>query len=108
MKKIAFYMPVIIFTVIFGLIAIIIRDIRFIISPIVAVWLVLFMISGILLSKNMFWGSLLGALPGIHWIYMGTQYTMQTINEMPIGIVIITFYIISGGFVFYKTKKQMT
>jgi len=47
----------------------------------------------------------LGILPGIHWIYMGTQYTGQAINEMPIGIIVLIFYIICGSFVFYKNKK---
>jgi len=105
MKKIVFYIPAIIFTLFFGLVAI--RASIGSISPVAAVWLVLFFISGILLSKNMFWGSLLGALPAIYIIYMGIQYTGQDINEMPIGIIVLIFYIISGGFVFYKNKKMI-
>ncbi len=42
----------------------------------------LFIISGFILNKNVFWGSLLGTLPAIHLIYMGTQETGQIINEM--------------------------
>ncbi len=104
MKKIVFYIPAIIFAILYGVIAI--SNIGAI-SPIVVVWLALFFISGFILNKNVFWGSLLGALPAIHLIYMGTQETGQIINEMPTGIVVLIFYIICGGFVFYKNKKKM-
>lgn len=105
MEKVVYYIPSIIFTVFYGLLVISGIGIGAI-SPVVAVWLVLFLISGILLSKNMFWGSLLGALPAIHLIYMGTQETGQTMSETPIGIIILIFYTICGGFVFYKSKKK--
>lgn len=102
MKKIVFYIPAIIFTVLYGLLAI--GGIGAI-SPVVAVWLIFFLTSGILLSKDMFWGGLLGALPAIHLIYMGNQETGQIINEMPIGIIVLIFYIVCGSFIFYKGKK---
>ncbi|MDD4438129.1 MAG: hypothetical protein PHS04_08860 [Tissierellia bacterium] len=104
MKRIVFYIPAIIFAILYGVIAI--RNIGAI-SPIVVVWLALFFISGFILNKNVFWGSLLGTLPAIHLIYMGTQETGQIINEMPTGIVVLIFYIICGGFVFYKNKKKV-
>lgn len=102
MKKIVFYIPAIIFTVLYGLLAI--GGIGAI-SPVVAVWLIFFLTSGILLGKDMFWGGLLGALPAIHLIYMGNQETGQIINEMPIGIIVLIFYIVCGSFIFYKGKK---
>lgn len=105
MKKIVYNMPAIIFTVFYG--SVVAGGGIGIISPIVIVWLVLFFIGGILLSKNVFWGSLLGALPAISLIYMGTKETGQIINEMPIGIIILIFYIICGGYVFYKSKKKV-
>ena len=50
MKKIVYYIPAIIFAVLYGLLAISgVGDV----SPVVAVWLALFVISGILLCKNM-------------------------------------------------------
>lgn len=104
-KKVIYYIPAIIFSVLLGLIAI--SGSISIISSVAVVWLVLFLTSGILLSKNMFWGSLLGALPAIHMIYMGTQETGQIINEMPIGIIVLIFYIICAGFVFYKSRKKV-
>ena len=102
MKKTVFYIPAIIFIFFYGLLAI--ANVGAI-SPIVLVWLVLFLMSGILLSKGIFWGSLLGILPAIHLVYMGTQDTGQIINEMPIGIIVFIFYFICGSTVYYKNKK---
>ncbi len=102
MKKIIFYIPAVIFTILYGVLAI--SNIAAL-SPIVIVWLALFVVSGFILSKNAFWGSLLGILPAIHLIYMGTQETGQIINEMPIGNVVLIFYIICGYYVYINNKK---
>lgn len=102
MKKVIFYVPAIIFTIFYGAIAI--GNIAFI-SPIIVVWLALFYVSGFILNKNFFWGSLLGALPAIHLIYMATQETGQVINEMPIGVVVLIFYMISGYFVYRNNQR---
>lgn len=103
MKKVIFYIPSIIFAILYVMIAI--SNIGAI-SPIVIAWLVLLFISGFILNKNLFWGSLLGILPAIHLIYMGTQETGQIINEMPIGIIIFIYYIICGLFVYRNNKKS--
>lgn len=102
MKKITFYIPAIIFAVLYGMIAI--SDIGAI-SPIVFVWLALFFISGYFLHKSIYWGGLFGTLPAIHLIYMGSQVTGQIINETPIGIVVLVFYIICG-YIVYKNNKR--
>jgi|GEM_PF-564159 len=102
MKKIVFYIPVIIFTVPYGLIAL---DNVGHISPVVIIGLLLFLSAGIFLSKDRFWGGLLGTLPAIYLIYMGTQDTGQIFNEMPIGIIVLIFYVICGSFIFYRSKK---
>jgi len=101
MRKIVFYVPAIIYAILYGVVAI--SNIGTI-SPYVIVWLALFFISGLILNKNVFWGSLLGALPAIHLIYMGTQETGQIVNEMPTGIVVLIFYIICGCFVYINNK----
>ncbi len=103
MKEIVFYVPAIIFGILYGVVSI--SNIGAI-SPIAVVWLALFLISGFILNKNVFWGSLFGALPAIHLIYMGTQDTGQIINEMPIGIVVLVFYIICGYFAYRNNKKS--
>lgn len=102
MKKILFYIPTIIFSIFFSW-SIISFGISF--SPVIFVWLTLFLAGGILLSKGEFWGGFLGLLPGIHLIYMGTQDTGQIVNEMPIGIIVLVFYFVCGSFIFYKSKK---
>ena len=104
-RKSIYFIPTIILSVLYGLV--VIGGGISIISSVAAVWLILFLTSGILLSKNIFWGSLLGVLPAIHMIYMGTQDTGQIINEIPIGIIVFVFYIICGGFVFFKSKKKV-
>lgn len=105
MRKSVYFIPTIIFSVFYGLV--VIGGGISIIASVAAVWLILFLTSGILLSKNIFWGSLLGTLPAIHMIYMGTQDTGQIINEIPIGIIVFVFYIICGGFIFFKSKKKV-
>lgn len=57
------------------------------------------------IELNGLWGSMFGILPAIHLIYIGTKETGQIINEIPIGIIVLVFYIVCGGFVFYKSKK---
>jgi hypothetical protein len=100
MKKIVFYIPAILLAVLLAITSRMGST-----SPIVFVWITLFLVCGFLLSKDKFWGGILGMLPGIHWIYMGTKYTGQIINELPLGIIILIFYILCSGFVFYKEKK---
>lgn len=66
MKKIVFFVPAIIFTLFYGFIMI---GVGLSISTMVYVWICLFLISGILLSKGIFGGGLIGMLPGIHFIF---------------------------------------
>lgn len=103
MKKIVFYLPVILFTSFYGWIMI---GTSLSFSPTVYVWITLFLISGILLSKGKAWGGFLGVLPGIHLMYMSTKYTGQPINiELPLSIIVTTFYLLCCGVVFYKKMK---
>lgn len=103
MKKAVFYIPAVFFIAIFWTVA---TSIGFsAISPVVVVWIALFVVSAILLSKGKFCGGFLGALPGIHFIYMGTKDTGQIINETPMGIIIVIFYILCSVFVFFKNRK---
>ncbi|SDK11242.1 hypothetical protein [Natronincola ferrireducens] len=103
MKKIVFYIPAILFTIIFGWLAISFGICP--ISPIVLIWITLFLASGFLLNKDKFWGGILGMLPGIYFIYASTKYTGQVISERPIGIVVLIFYMICSGYVFSKKGR---
>lgn len=102
MKTIPFYIPAIIFAIFLNW-SVISFGISF--SPVIFVWLVLFLVGGVLLSKRQFWGGLFGLLPGIHLIYMGTQETGQIVNEISIGIIVLVFYFVCSSFIFYKSKK---
>ena len=103
MKNILFYLPAIIFSIFFTW-SITYLGLSF--SPVIFVWLALFLVGGILLNKGKFWGGFLGMLPGIHWIYMGTQDTGQIFSETPLGIIVTVFYFVCGSFIFYKSKKS--
>lgn len=99
MKKWLFFIPAIIFTLFYGLAAL--SGIGSI-QPVVITWLALFWISGSLLSKAVFWGGILGTIPAICFIYMGTQDTGQVLSEMPIGIIILFYYIVCTYYIYKK------
>lgn len=104
MKKIFYFLPAIIFTLFYGLIGLL-GSFK-VISPIVALWLILFMVAGYLLSKRRLWGFLFGIIPGIHLIYMSTQETGQILNiERPTGVIVLLFYLLCGYIVF-KNKHE--
>lgn len=104
MKNIAFFIPAIIFTVIYGLIVI---GTGLSVSAMVFVMIALFIASGIFMSKKLFWGCLLGVFPGGYLIYMSTVDTGQIMNiELPLGIIIVGYYVICGGYLFVKYTKR--
>lgn len=104
MKKIVFYIPAILFAILYGWLAISfgISSISSIIFP----WISSFLVSGFLLNKGKALGGVIGMLPGIHLIYMSTKDSGQVINiEFPMGIIILIFYVFCCVYVFYKEKK---
>lgn len=102
--KVVYFIPAIIFTMIFGTLAMSMGISAF--SPVILLWIVLFYVGAILLSKSKFWGGFLAALPGVHWIYLGTKDTGQIMNEMPMGIIIVIFYILCSVFVYFKRRTK--
>ncbi len=105
MKNLLFYIPAIIFTLLYGILAL--NGVGAI-SSVVLVWLALWFISGFTLSKGRFWGCVFGVLPAIQLIYMGTRETGQIISETPIGIAILIFYVICGYWVYRNNKASST
>lgn len=103
MKKLIFFIPAIVFTILYGCAAL---GGMGAIHPIVIVWLLLFWIAGALLSKAMFWGGILGVIPAVYFIYMGTQETGQIISETPIGIVVLLYYVICIYCVYKKNTSK--
>ena len=65
-----------------------------------AVWICIAMlfVSAVLQTKQKWFGSIPGILVGVILIWMSFQSTGQVIDiEMPLGIVLILFYILSGN-----------
>ncbi|MEG1061119.1 MAG: hypothetical protein RSD35_02080 [Oscillospiraceae bacterium] len=104
MKKILFFFPAIISTIVYGLLAVLggIGTIH----PLVAVWLLLFLSAGALLRKAKVIGGIFGMIPALQLIYMGTQETGQIIEETPIGIIILLYYMVCIYFVYKKNVSK--
>lgn len=102
MSKIVFYIPAIIVGMLSGFMLFVPK---FEVSWYAFAWIALFIVSGVLLSKGLFWGGFFGLLPAIHTIYLSTIDTGQIINELPIGIVLAVFYLACGAFVFIKSRR---
>lgn len=100
MKKIVFYIPAILFTILYIWVVITFGMVS--ISPLIFAWIALFLVSGVLLSKDKFWGGILRMLPGIYFIYMGANYTGQRFSERAIGVIALIFYMFCSGYIFYK------
>ena len=76
------------------------------INPMVWFFVVLLFIAAFLLTKNKWWGALLGLVVGIVLLWMSSQYSGQPIDiERPIGIALSLFYITCGTVLFARTKK---
>ena len=89
--KLFYFMPFILFMIVystmtflgFGLISL--KEVA---------WLVLYFVSGLLLSKGVIWGGAFGLIPSIVFVYMSTQYTGQVVDiELPLGLVIAAYYL---------------
>ena len=100
--KILYFIPFILFVVVYLIMAIVGFSV---ISIEEVAWLLAFFVSGLLLDKGKFWGGAFGLIPAGAFMYMSTRYTGQVINiELPLGIGIAVYYIISS-IVVYKKKK---
>lgn len=101
MKKIIFFIPAIIFTILFGWLTN--RLEMSAMSPIIFIWFSTFLVSGFLLNINKFWGGVLGMLPGINFIYLSIKYKGENIGiELYLCIVILLYYILSAGYIYRK------
>lgn len=71
------------------------------------IWIALFLVSGFLLIKEKIWGCVFGMIPGIVFVWMSTVYTGQVINiELPLGLVIIGFFLGCGIGIYRKRYMQ--
>ena len=103
-KQFLYFLPFIIFIVVY--IGAVIMGLGMI-SVKEVIWIALFLISGFLLSKEKIWGCLFGMIPGIVFVWMSTKDTGQVINiELPLGIVIIGFYLGIGIGIYRKSHLK--
>ena len=101
MKKAIVFAPAAIFTVAIVALNIILKTF----SPLWYAWVLLLWIGGLVMNKRMARGAVIGLLPGVHLIYMSTQYTGQVINiELPLGLIVVIFYL-GCGFVIWKRNR---
>lgn len=101
MKKYIYYIPAVI-TLLFYVFLAIASGFGSI-NPAVWLFVALFFVAAVLLSKNKWWGVLFGMVVGLVLIWMSFQYTGQMIDiERPLGIAICLFYVICGIILFRK------
>ena len=101
--KVVYYIPSILLTAFYGWLTVCFGFGG--ISPIVYMWIALLFGSAVFLSYGKFWGGILGMIPGVHWIYMSTIDTGQMINiELPLGLIILVYFILCSGYAFSKRK----
>lgn len=105
MRKILYFLPVVLGGALYTFLGI--ASSFGSINPFVWIALGMLLISGFLMDKNKWWGSVLGILIGILLIYMGNQETGQIIKETPFGIIMCIYYIICAIISYRKgtTKK---
>ncbi len=102
MKKMIYFIPAIPFTLFF-----IYFSIGTSLDVTSVAWIIdiLFILSGIFLWRNKWWGCIFGIVSGVILIYMGFQETGQIFKEYILGIPPIIFYIMCGYYVL-KHKHQ--
>ena len=99
MKKILYFIPAIIFCLLYG-IAFIVWDLE----PVAYVFCLLLVLSGIILCYNKWWGAVPGIVMGI-WLMALDLSTNgpKIIIQWPFGLVIVIYFILCG-IVSYKNK----
>ena len=102
MKKVLYFVPAIFGLVFYSLLAVFSGFGA--IHPVVWLCIAMLFLSAVLMPRKKWFGCIPGILVGILLIWMSFQSTGQVIDiEMPLGIALILFYIISG-FISRKNK----
>ena len=103
MRKHLFFLPVVLWT----LLALFLESSGVKASLMVwLLWLALLMFGGMLLQKRNLFGGLLGMVPGLHMIYVGVfQAQHAFIAEKTIGVLLVTFFLISTITLYLQQRK---
>lgn len=64
------------------------------IHPLAWIVLIMLFISGMLMTKKKWWGSILGMIVGIFFIKMGSRETGQIFKETTVGVIVCVYYAI--------------
>ena len=67
---------------------------------------ILFILSGVLMCINKWWGCFLGIISGAILIGMGLQETGQIFKEYLLGFPLVVYYIICGYYVAKRSKEE--
>lgn len=103
MKKILFFVPFVLLTATYTVMALI-GFTAFTVDK--AVLLLALLAGSLLLAKGKPWGGFFGLIPAVVFVYMSTRYTGSMIKmELLVGIALAVFYIICGT-VIYKRKLR--
>ncbi len=101
MKKILYFMPAIVFGLVYCLLLVEGQ------GPILWhgwVFLVLMIVSGILLAKKKWWGAIPGIGIGIFFVCTGLANEYAILPEWQVGIVLILYFLFCGVFSTSKNK----
>ena len=104
MKRMLYYLPVIIAVLFYGSMLLIFQSFHGFHPAILSCVLLLF-IGAILLHKEKWWGCLFGIGVGMVLINMGTKETGQIINELPIGVCFVLYFVLCG-LICFTTRKR--
>ena len=99
MKKLLYFIPAIVFGLVYCLLLVEGQ------GPILWygwMFLVLMIVSGIILAKKKWWGSVPGVGIGIFFVCSGLANEYAILPEWQVGIVLILYYIFCGVFVTSK------
>lgn len=103
MKKILFFIPSLVAIFFYG--AVIFAGGIGGLEPIAWGFLALLLLSGLLMAKGSWWGSLFGLVVGLILIYMSFKFTGQLLDEGIIGIIYALYHVICGIVIYRNSKK---
>ena len=102
--EIAYFIPFILFLVVYLVFAVTGVGL---ISVKEIIYLTLFLVSGVLLVRNIPWGCVLGMIPAVVFILMSMRETGQVVNiEKPLGIFLCVYFAVCGLWVFIKRRRE--
>lgn len=102
MKKVLYSLPAVLICLIYGFLLFALEGtfdaVIDALHSVVLLYILLPVVGSVLLVKNKWWGSLVGAAMGLLLIWNNLQYTgHQHVNiDLPLGIVFIVYYLACG------------